>query len=271
MEKMCNEEKPLDKILPDGGMTAIFRKIACIGDSLSSGEFERLGSDGKKTYHDFYEYSWGQFMARATGSTVYNFSKGGLKAVDYCRSFAEEKGFWNPELACQAYIIALGVNDLLGWKMAVGTISDVNDEDYTKNGDTFAGWYGQIIARYKRIQPSAKFFLVTMPKTSNEENEGNETKAAHAALLHDFAEHYDNTYVIDLFKYSPLHDDEFKKRYYLYNHLNPMGYIYTANQIMSYIDYIIRHDYESFSKVGFIGTKWDDERSEREKNRTVGK
>ena len=39
-------EKPLDNIVSDGGYTAIFRTICCIGDSLSSGEFEADGGNG---------------------------------------------------------------------------------------------------------------------------------------------------------------------------------------------------------------------------------
>ena len=35
-------EKPLDKMAVGGGFCGIFRTIACIGDSLSSGEFESL-------------------------------------------------------------------------------------------------------------------------------------------------------------------------------------------------------------------------------------
>ena len=57
-------EKPLDKLAEDGGYTAIFRTIACVGDSLSSGEFQAVNSDGVDTYHDMFEYSWGQFLGR---------------------------------------------------------------------------------------------------------------------------------------------------------------------------------------------------------------
>ena len=67
-------EKPLDRIVTDGGFCGIFRTIGCIGDSLSSGEFESLNADGTKGYHDFYDYSWGQYIGRACGSKVYNFS-----------------------------------------------------------------------------------------------------------------------------------------------------------------------------------------------------
>ena len=34
------DEKPLDRIVSDGGFVGIFRTIACVGDSLASGEFE---------------------------------------------------------------------------------------------------------------------------------------------------------------------------------------------------------------------------------------
>ena len=61
-------EKPLERLLPDGGFCGIFRTIACIGDSLSSGEFESMNEEGKRGYHDYYEYSWGQYIARTIGS-----------------------------------------------------------------------------------------------------------------------------------------------------------------------------------------------------------
>ena len=105
-------EKPLDVIKDDGGFCSIFRTIACVGDSLSSGEFEALNEEGIRSYHDMYEYSWGQYMARAIGSQVYNFSRGGMSAKWYCETFAAEKGFWDFDKRCQAYIIALGVNDI---------------------------------------------------------------------------------------------------------------------------------------------------------------
>ena len=44
------KEKPLDTLLHDGGFCGIFRSIVCIGDSLSSGEFEYVKEDGSKVY-----------------------------------------------------------------------------------------------------------------------------------------------------------------------------------------------------------------------------
>ena len=190
-----NNEEPLDRIVQDGGMCRIFRKIGCIGDSLSSGEHESLDEKGNKGFHDFYDYSWGQFMARNIGSTVYNFSAGGLKAKDFIENYADFKGVFNQDKLCQCYIIALGVNDLVVDKFELGCVSDL-DIDYPQNSkNTFAGYYGRIILRIKTAQPRAKIFLVTFPRQDDYSSYGM-TK-----LLYDFAAKFDCVYVIDLEKY----------------------------------------------------------------------
>lgn len=243
-------EKPLDNIVKDGGYAAIFRTIACIGDSLASGEFESRSETGTLDWHDMFDYSWGQYIARMCGSKVYNFSRGGMTAKEYYNSFAEHNGFWNNSYASQAYIIALGVNDILNQSQEIGNVNDAET-----GADTFAFYYGKIIQKYIKIQPRAKFFFITMPASEDDSEEIRFKKEKHSLILHDFANKYQNSYVIDLFKYAPKHDKEFKKCMYMGGHLNPMGYIYTANQIASYIDYIIRSNPEKFKEVPFIGTE----------------
>ena len=248
-----DHEQPLDNIVTDGGFCGIFRTIGCIGDSLSSGEFESKNEDGTVDYHDCFEYSWGQYIARSTGCTVYNFSRGGMTASEYWNSFAEANDYWNPDKLCQAYIIALGVNDLFGLKQELGSIADINKEDYNKNAETFAGYYARIIQRIKSMQPKARFFLMTMPR---EEDSSDTLRAAHAQLLREMTEYFEYTYLLDFFKYAPVYDSDFKRRYYLAGHMNPAGYLLTARMTESYIDYIIRHHSEDFAQVGFIGTPY---------------
>ena len=246
-------EKPLDRLLTDGGFTSIFRTIGCVGDSLSSGEFETVDENGKH-YYDCYEYSWGQYLARMCGNTVYNFSRGGMTAKWYIETYADEHGFWDIGKACQAYIIALGVNDVFNQHMPLGTAADVNTECPERSAATFAGWYGRIVTRYKRIQPDAKFFFMTTPR-SHETPEGQRLEAELRQLLLDFTQVFDNSYVIDLYTYAPRYDADFRKKFYLNGHLNPMGYILTAKMTASYIDYIIRHNMEDFRRIGLIGMK----------------
>ena len=63
-------EKPLDNLVLNGGFCGIFRTIGCIGDSLSSGELESLSDENIVGWHDYYEYSWGQFIARKKESLL---------------------------------------------------------------------------------------------------------------------------------------------------------------------------------------------------------
>ena len=101
-----SEKKPLDHIALDGGMCGIFRTIGCIGDSLSSGEFQvPAPADSQIPWRwiDCFEYSWGQYIARHTRSKVYNFSHGGITARHYWEHFAEEQGFWETDKLCQQY------------------------------------------------------------------------------------------------------------------------------------------------------------------------
>ncbi len=250
---ISEDEKPLDRLVDGYSNTSIFRTVGFIGDSLSSGEFESKDDCGNAGYHDYYEYSWGQYIARKHGLKAYNFSRGGMTAKEYMESFAEKKDFWNPELACQAYVMALGVNDVINAGMEIGSVSDIDHDDWRNNKSTFVGYYAQIIARIKsEIQPQAKFFFMTM-MYHDEDPIRDEKRRKHAEALYELAKYFDNSYVIDLYNYGPRYSEEYKKAYNLYHHLNPMGYILTAKMVDSYIDYLIRKNPDDFRRVAFIG------------------
>ena len=256
LEKLFDEsEKPLDNLVTDGGFCGIFRTIGCVGDSLSSGEFESLDNDGNKGYHDYFEYSWGQFMARDIGSKVYNFSRGGMTASEYCKSFAKANDFWSPEKRCQGYIIALGVNDITQNGKNLGEISDIDLENYENNKETFVGYYAKIIQKLKENQPKARFFLMTIPR-GTKDKERCEAEDIHQKLLYEIAELFSYTYVLDFRKYAPVYDDGFRFKFFLGGHMNAAGYRLTALMAESYIDYIIRHNMEDFSQIGFVGKEF---------------
>lgn len=246
-------EKPLDRF-PQSGIsrTAIFRTIGFIGDSFSSGEFEAHPKNGKARGYDLYEYSWGQYIARKNSLIGYNFSMGGMTAKWYLERFADERGFWDPEKACSAYVIALGHNDIYNAHMEIGSIRDIDPVDYRCNKATFTGCYAAIVSRYKEISPDAKFFFVTVPNT--EYTAPNPQTQSMINALYAMADYFENAYMIDLYRYGPVHNNQFQKRFYLHNHLNPDGYILTAELIDAYIDYIVRHNPEDFKNAGFINT-----------------
>lgn len=256
-----SNEKPLDNIAVNGGFCGIFRKITCVGDSLSSGEFESQ-KNGEKGYHDYYDYSWGQYIARDAGCTVYNFSAGGMTAREYCKNFANSRDLWNPEKRSQAYIMALGVNDvtqILGGQYQLGTADDIDLDDYKNNKDTFAGWYAHIIQRYKQNQPKAKFFLMTMPRETEQDENRAKLYDEHCNLIYKIAEKLENCYVLDFRKYASIYNGEFRGNFYLGGHMNAAGYRLTALMVESYIDYIIRHNPNDFRQIGFVGTPFYNE------------
>ncbi|MCI8499027.1 MAG: SGNH/GDSL hydrolase family protein [Clostridia bacterium] len=248
------DERPLDALAPEGGYCSIFRTICCIGDSLSSGEFEIYEDDGNRRYYDIYEQSWGQYMARRTGAKVYNFSRGGLTAQEFLQAYAQEFDCYNEEKACQAYMIALGVNDLICRR---GTVVGTKD-DLLESGEqnTFAWQMGEIVRRFRKISPESKFFFLTMPRDSADEWT-NGRQEAHRAILYDMVKVFPESYVIDLREYAPVYDEKFKDIYFLNGHLSPMGYKLTADLVMSYVDYIIRHNYSHFKTAGLIGKNLD--------------
>lgn len=240
-------EQPLEHLCPDGGFSAIFRTVGCVGDSLSSGEFETV-FNGTTHYYDVFEQSWGQYLARMNGSTVYNFSRGGMTAKTYCESFAEEKGFWDKKYACQAYILALGVNDLSQADCEIGTLADIDPADWRNNRPTFTGYYAQIVQRLKEIQPDAYFFLMTIPRSEKSDPLAD----THAERLRELAEFFENTYTLDFRRYAPIYDQDFHTLYFLGGHMNPCGYLLTARMVASYLDYIIRHHPSDFVRLGLM-------------------
>ncbi len=249
-------EKPLDNMAVNGGFCGIFRKIACIGDSLSSGEFESF-ENGNRGYHDHYDYSWGQFLARDTGSEVLNLSRGGLRSSTFF-DMAREQSFFEDKYKCRAYIIALGVNDITGFidgDFELGSTADIDLADCAKNKPTFAGYYAKIIAKYQEMQPKAKFFLMTIPRHTNDAAR-EEWGDKHAKLIYELADMFVNCYVLDFRKYAPVYDEEFYRNFFLAGHMNAAGYRLTALMVESYIDYIIRNNPEDFAQIGFVGTPY---------------
>lgn len=261
-EKVQNET-PLSNIIRDGGMMNIFRTIGCIGDSLSSGEFE-YDIEGEKGYWDCYDYSWGKQIEHITGISVTNYSHGGLTAYHLYQEADTQSSFYgnlntlfNPKDLKQAYIVALGVNDMRGknnlQELYGGQVGDARTdiclEDYHKNPQTFVGCYAKIIQRIQSMQPDTKFFLMTMP------DDGIGDEEAFSKTIQEIADTLEHCYVLDMYKYAPKYDSAFRRNYFA-GHMNAMGYLLTAHYVMTYIDWIIRHNPVAFKYVQFIGSPY---------------
>lgn len=142
---------------------SMFEHWGAIGDSFSSGAFMDTAS-GTLLNHIY--KSWPQILARASGNSCINFTKGGL----YCGSWLSDADRGLPLLlsspAQELYIIALGINDVgkLATDQPLGTSADMN-ADYDLNPYTFYGNYGKIIGNIEDHAPNAKVIMCTIPYT----------------------------------------------------------------------------------------------------------
>ena len=251
------DENPIAKVSQDPGLCSIFHYWGFIGDSLCSGEFEYTRADGKTGYWDCYEYAWGQRMCDLMGVKGEIFSKGGETAKGWIKHFWDSNenklGNCAKDNPKQAYVIALGVNDsnpknTKDYPLGSTTL-DIDLQDYNNNAQTFAGCYAGIIQRLQEMQPEVRIFLVTMPRRS-------ERYKGYNDVIRQMAGIFRNVWLIDLEKYASdfYESPEFKALYQPngHGHLTPAGYEYTAWEFMTYIDWIIRHDMDSFKEVGFM-------------------
>ena len=150
------------------------------------------------------------------------------------------------------------MNDITGFidgDFELGSTADIDLADSAKNKPTFAGYYAKIIAKYQEMQPKAKFFLMTIPRHTNDAAR-EEWGDKHAKLIHELADMFVNCYVLDFRKYAPVYDEEFYRNFFLAGHMNAAGYRLTALMVESYIDYIIRNNPEDFAQIGFVGTPY---------------
>ena len=229
----------------------VFDTVGIIGDSLASGE--SAYKDGSTTkYIDIYEKSWGQFMARDSGNTYYNFSNGGLNTRTW---FTTTEGYPTASDGnhnCKAYIIGLGVNDQILGSDYVGSSADIDLNDYTQNADTFYGNYAKIIQTMKIQQPKAKFFLLTVPNVASSYDDFN-TAIRYMATI------FDNVYIIDL---RQDHITYFNTGTFIINnrrsgHFNAIAYEYIAKMFEQWISEYIYNNYTEFIQVEFIGTEYE--------------
>ena len=262
------DENPMDIIRFDVGLSGIIHDWGFIGDSLCSGEIEYYKSDGKMYRTDMYQFSWGQRLCRHCGTEGYNFSNGGQTAKGWIEAGVVRDetyeggvggGGWqyaklHPK---QAYIIALGVNDMTEIGKGTLTLGNVATDigtynaetDSDTNAKTFVGYMAGIIQRLKSIQPKAKIFIFTMPASGTVRNDANAQIRLLASTM--------GLYVIDFDRYAPsMHgSNDFKDRYFCdgNGHLNEAGYEWTSWAVANYIDWIIRHNWTDFYYTSLIG------------------
>ncbi len=240
---------PLKTILRDGGLTNIFTKIGCIGDSLTAGQFES-NNEGQTQYNTMDDYSYPAHLNRILNCNVKKFARGGLTAKSWLNYFSEIA--FTSENLCECYIIALGTNDIGYNGSFSGAISDINLNNYNNNADTSVGNYGKIIQKIKEAQPKAKIFCCGIPNTRNSIGERNSANT----LISAICDLFEDCYFMDFAQYGVKNNDvaNWKAIYYMGGHMSSQGYYEWACMVSTYIDAIIKLYPNKFKQIPFIGT-----------------
>ena len=242
--------KPYEKKELHYNLVSIFRTIGVIADSLASGQ-GRINS--LSSFHDFYEFSWPQCIARELNVTVYNFTKSGLTTRSWLTDNMGYPLMSDGEHNCTCYIIALGANDVGLGESYLGSPSDIDLENYENNKDTYYGNYAKIISLVKKQEPRAKIFVVPNPSYGN------------ASLRPKFNEAvkymetiFDNVYYVDIDESLYNDNGTFIKQNLVASHYTPAAYQYIASYIMSLMSDIIYNNPSEFFFVNLIGTEYQD-------------
>ena len=217
-----------------------FATIGIIGDSLASG-----ASNYPNGTVDRPVYSWGKYIEREHGITVYLFSFGGATTRSW---FIDSRGqtALNNGNVLDCYVIGLGVNDAYSLGSSyLGSISDVHVGSESQNPDTYYGNYSKIIATIKAKSPRAKIFCITNPKnTASIAGDFNDAIKAISAL-------YTNVYVIDLVNDAFYQSKEFTDTWYG-AHSTALGYKLISKNLYTHISDIIKNHISEFTDIQWI-------------------
>jgi lysophospholipase L1-like esterase len=203
---------------------AVFKKILCIGDSLTEGRFEHNDGGTNVEYTDA-GYSYPSFLKYLTGRDITNAGDAGETTKTWWKIHQ------NDNLAGHdACIIALGRNDYV-----VGSETTSAERiQYMTN----------IVNKVKADNPQIKIFISTMINyyTGTGADAVNADMRTIASTLAD-------CYLIDISTYGKM-----RMGVDNYSHCTAVGYQKLAGYYFNYISWIIKNNQSNFKNIQFIGT-----------------
>lgn len=254
-EENGNVSNPSTPIKYEGNEIQIFSRGICIGDSVTEGSFDD-DADGIIAKR----FSYPAILKRLTNIDIVNAGIAGATSASWYEASLNSDAQWgkwvnnewvwntNPSVGAidivsselnysnfDFAIIHLGINDFGLALTAENIVSD-----FVTNINT-------IITKLKNSSPGIKIFLATIiptyaPSYNTDYKLMNEKIA-------EIAESTENVFLVDLNKYSELAS----RVEYSVTHPTALGYHKMANEIKSYISYIICNNLNKFTDIQFIG------------------
>ena len=251
----------VDTTLPTqytGNEISMFSRGICIGDSVTEGSFDNNTGGAvvpRFSYPAILERITGVKIANAgvAGLTSQTWYEASLDSTPHWGTWVNQQWVWNTNptnsgndiistsLDYSGFdfaIIHLGINDLAPLYDNSKTI-----EEILINFETYINY---IITALKTSNNGIKIFLATIVPSYATAN--NQAYQQLNEKIKNIAETNDNTYLMDLTSYSSLAS----KPEYNVTHPTALGYHKLANEIKSYVSYIINKNLGDFTNVQFI-------------------
>ena len=242
----------------NGNEISMFSRGICIGDSVTEGSFDN--ADGGAVVPRF---SYPAILERITGVEIANAGVAGLTSQTWYEASLDSTPHWgtwvNQEWAWDMNpvnsgndiisksldysnfdfaIIHLGINDLAPLYDNSKTIEEILT--------TFETYIGYIIRDLKAANSGIKIFLATI--VPSYATPTNQTYQQLNNKIKEIAETTEDAFLMDLTSSSTLAS----KPEYNVTHPTALGYHKLANEIKSYISYIISRNLGDFTNVQFI-------------------
>ena len=211
----------------EGDEIRVFKKIICIGDSITHGTFNH-NENGNEEYITYPEYAYPQYLRKLSGVEVVNKGLGGRTSVMWWNE-CKNDDFSGYDCA----IINLGINDYYQ------NVSEVDTRQAFAN----------IINALKSANNGIKIFIANITPAYTE---GKTIFDNINAIIKNIAENTENAYFLDMTQYSHCN----KNTPYEAGHLSAIGYLRWAEDYHNYISYIISQNLNDFKFVQFIGTDY---------------
>lgn len=201
-----------------------FKKILCIGDSLTEGRFDYKESGVTKEFTDS-DYSYPAYLKAISGRDITNAGDAGETTVSWYELHGAED--FSGHDAC---IMHLGRNDYSG-----GNSVSSADRIQAMNN---------IIAKVKADNPQIKIFVSTQINYYTYANVGiiDEDMATVVSQNTD-------CYLLDIHTYGRMVQSRDS-----YSHCTAVGYMTLAEYYFRYISYIMHMEYSGFMTIQFTGT-----------------
>lgn len=203
----------------------VFKKILCIGDSLTKGTFEYRDGGSNLTYITDEQLSYPEYLKNLTGRETTNKGTGGLSTKTWWEAHQDDD--LSGHDAC---IIALGRNDYAEGR------ETTSEERYE--------YMGYIINKVRNENPQIKVFVATMLNYY--------VGTAADAVNDDMRDiaNKNSCYLLDISAYGKLVRLEDS-----YSHLTAVGYEKVANYYFNYISYVMATNPDDFKNIQFIGSE----------------